>query len=182
MPDDSSDDFKAAQSKHADMIRTSRVFSQATGVPLERLRVAMRNAADATAAQAAAPVVDTTPLPLAPYPDPPPSRFETPGFGQTPDAPVVLPNINQQPTGTAATPYEMGENRTTTDPTAANDTWTRAGGPIPSGGGPFDSVVLTNPRYVSNGDGTGTLYTRRVEGDSNGALFAVGAELATPIP
>lgn len=96
--------------------------------------------------------------------------------------PFPSPQTPPVPTGTASNPYEMGENRTTTDPTAANDTWTRAGGPVPSGGGPYDGVVTTNPRYVSNGDGTGILYTRREEFDSNGAIFAIGAELPTTIP
>lgn len=93
------------------------------------------------------------------------------------------PGDNVPGSGTATNPYEMGENRTTTDPTAANDTWTLAEGPDPAG--PVtgtDGVVTTNPRYVSNGDGTGNLYTRRVEYDSNGAIIVIGAEMATVVP
>lgn len=108
--------------------------------------------------------------------------------------PITLPdqNDNQNPfpknstgfdgSGTAATPYEMGENRTTTDPTAADDTWTRAGGPIPDtpDAGPFDSVVTTNPRAFFDGTNW-ILYFRREQFDSNGAIFAIGAESAVTL-
>lgn len=102
--------------------------------------------------------------------------------------PVVLPTTTEAqsqnpfpspqtpaPIGTASNPYEMGENRTTTDPTAADDTWTRAGGPSPSGGGPYDGVVFQTVRAYFDGTNW-NLYYRRVESDSNGAAYAIGAE------
>lgn len=101
----------------------------------------------------------------------------------TPDKRVVtLPRGGGNTNGTVATPYEMGENRTTTDPTAADDTWTRADGPTPNTPhvGPFDSVVTTNPRAFFDGTHW-ILYFRRTQFDSNGAIYAIGDEEAVTL-
>lgn len=185
MPDDSQPDFKASQSKHAQQIQTARTISRITGLTPNQVRVGLRST-DVTGGTAGgnpnAPE-GTVPVSKDLPPNPTAMQFDPRPFAPTgqggPGAAPTTPD-----TGTSASPYEMGENRTTTDPSAADDTWTLAGGQVPNGPntGPFDSVVTTNPRAVfDGGSGKWVLYFRRMEFDSLGAITAIGAELAVPL-
>lgn len=185
MPDDKPD-FTAAQTKHAQDIKTRRTISRITGLTPNQVRNGLRSTDVISGPAGGNPNVPegTVPVSLNVAPLPSPTmQFDPRPFANAPGPGQVAAPVMPDVVGTATTPYEMGENRTTTDPIAADDTWTRGTGPTPST--PVtgtDGVILTNPRYVSNGDGTGTLYTRRVEADTLGAILTVGAELATPIP
>lgn len=126
--------------------------------------------------------------------------------------PVVLPTISDvsgqdagpfpspqnppAPIGSSASPYVMGQNRTTTDPVPADDSWTLAGGPSPSGGGPFTGVQVLVPRFYIDPSGaqdtfndtlgnpvtinifTVYVFSRSITYDSVGAIVAIGPETA----
>lgn len=100
--------------------------------------------------------------------------------------------------GTATNPYGLGANRTTTDPDPADDQWSLADGPFPTGGGPYDGVTgplvrfFLDPSLVSSDQFTDTLgntvtitidqiygYKRPITVDSAGRVVLIGPEQAT---
>lgn len=168
----------------ADQTEFNKDVAAVTNLTPNQLRNNLRKFVNdqTTAQRIAAQNADTVIVPKSVAPDPgmnlPPNPFTDGSRSST--APLLS---NEPKLGSAVAPYEMGENRTTTDPTAADDTWTRAGGPVPAGGGPWDgSVVTTNPRAFFDGvTMKWILYFRRMEFDSNGVIYAIGGEFPNPL-
>lgn len=169
----------------ADQTEFNKDVAAVTNLTPNQLRNNLRRFVnDQTTAQRIAALTasaDSISFPKTPPPDPgmnlPPNPFTDGSRSST--SPILA---NDPKPGSGIAPYEMGENRSTTDPTAADDTWSRAGGPVPNtpNPGPFDSVVTTNPRAFFDGTNW-ILYFRREQYDSNGAIFAIGAELAVTL-
>lgn len=167
----------------ADQTEFNKDVAATTNLTPNQLRNNLRRFVNdqTTAQRIAAQNADTVVVPKSVVPDPgmnlPPNPFTDGSRSST--APLLA---NEPKLGSAVAPYEMGENRSTTDPTAADDTWSRAGGPVPNtpNPGPFDSVVTTNPRAFFDGTNW-ILYFRRMEFDSNGDIYAIGAELAVTL-
>lgn len=184
MSDDSTADQQRAQSNHALEIKMERKVTKDTGLNRNQIRQALHKRAGDFVEQVNAKPVRQKETDVESTRETKHSRPQIlpalPFSVTNKSLPAVSPTDATE-IGSRANPYEMGENRTTTDPTAANDTWTRAGGPSPSGGGPYDSVVTTNPRLFNNGDGTGFIYFRRMLFDSTGVIHTIGAEEAHSI-
>lgn len=85
--------FKQAQSRHADFIKTTRVMSQVTGLPLNELRARLRDAGTTEAQRQADKNPSTVPVsrdlpPLAP---PVGQSFSPPAFSSPQRLPIATP-------------------------------------------------------------------------------------------
>lgn len=178
-------------------------MAQVTNLSPNQIRTNLRRfVADQTAAQqkAAAAPEGTVPVSqnLPPAPGDGGMSFTPRSF--TPNAPASTTTNTTEggAPGTAVTPYIMGTNRTTVDPTPADDFWTLASGPNPAGGGPYDGAFINFTsgfmRQVNNGTsysgqadkaGGGVInifqqpvlfFGREVKVDSLGAVVYIGPE------
>lgn len=171
-------------SPHSEFIATTRAMAQVTNLSPNQIRTNLRRfIADQTEAQkkAAATPEGTIPVSndLPPAPGDGGMSFVPRPFTPVIPASTTTNNTEGTTPGTSATPYVMGTNSTSGGGAVAdNDSWTLAGGPSPSGGGPYDSVAITAwTRIWELGTGSGfIIFTRGVVADSVGNVVRVSVE------